>query len=217
MADPLPISALQHLLYCPRQCALIHLEQAWSENWFTAEGRVMHERTHEAGSESRPGVRIARALWVNSERLGLVGQCDVVEFGKEGDIRPVEYKRGKAKGHRADEVQLCAQGLCLEEMFGHEVSEGQLFYGKARRRHPVAFDAGLRRITEDAARRLHELIVSRELPAAVYERKKCGACSLFDICQPRATRSAEVWFTRSLDHQTASSGEEIEPFIPPQT
>jgi len=208
MAEPLPISALQHLLYCPRQCALIHLEQAWAENWFTAEGRVMHDRAHDAGSESRAEVRTARSLWVNSDRLGLVGQCDVVEFGSSGSIRPIEYKRGKAKSHNADEVQLCAQAICLEEMFGSEIAEGDLFYGKARRRHPVAFDDALRRLTAEAATELHRLIDARELPTAIYERKKCSACSLEEICQPRAERSARAWFARRLDHQMALTGED---------
>ncbi len=111
----LPISALQHLLFCERQCALIHIEQLWSDNVFTAEGNLLHERTHEGPDESRPGVRITRSLPVRSLELGLSGQCDVVEFhGKTGEVRLVEYKRGKPKAHSADEVQLCAQALCLE-------------------------------------------------------------------------------------------------------
>ena len=120
----IPISALQHWLYCPRQCALIHLEQAWEENRFTAEGKVMHARAHDAPDESRPGVRITRGLPVRSLRLGLSGQCDVVEFHAGGRILPVEYKRGRPKAHRADEVQLCAQALCLEEMLGAVIPGG---------------------------------------------------------------------------------------------
>lgn len=204
MPEPLPISALQHLLYCERQCALIHLEHAWAENRFTAEGRVLHARTHAPGSESRPGVRTARTLWVTSQRLGLSGQCDIVEFDSCGGIRPVEYKRGKPKPHRADEVQLCAQALCLEEMFHAEIPEGDLYYGKVRRRTRVPFDPALRETTESAAASLHALLAAAELPAAVYEPKKCGACSLIEICQPRATKSARRWFEATLSRQCPS-------------
>ncbi len=110
----LPISALQHILYCPRQCALIHLEQAWADNRFTAEGNQMHARAHDGPDESRPGVRITRSLAVRSLEYGITGQCDIVEFHKNGQVIPVEYKRGKPKAHSADEVQLCAQAICLE-------------------------------------------------------------------------------------------------------
>src|SRR5882724_4292817 len=127
-AERLPISALQHWLYCPRQCALIHVERLWSENAFTAEGRVLHERAHEGGEENRPGLHITRGISLWSERLGLSGVADVVEFrGPDGRPFPVEYKRGRPKPHRADEVQLCAQGLCLEEMLGVVIPEGALF------------------------------------------------------------------------------------------
>ena len=156
------ISALQHYLFCPRQCALIHLEQAWAENRFTAEGQVLHQRAHEGADETRPGVRITRGLPVASEALDLSGVCDVVEFhgdfsgrsrGRQAPVIaavvPVEYKRGKPKAHRADEVQLCAQALCLEEMTGLPVPFGHLFYGERRRRTEVAFDAELRGITQE--------------------------------------------------------------------
>jgi CRISPR-associated exonuclease Cas4 len=113
-----PISALQHWQHCPRQCALIHLEQAWAENEFTAEGRVMHENAHEGEDENRHGLRITRGMPVRSLELGLSGQCDVVEFHLDGSMLPVEYKGGKPKAHHADEVQLCAQVMCFEEMLG---------------------------------------------------------------------------------------------------
>ena len=178
----LPISALQHLLFCERQCALIHIEQLWSDNVFTAEGNLLHERTHEGPDESRPGVRITRALPVRSLDLGLSGQCDVVEFhlGSAGaspalesaslsscTITLVEYKRGKPKAHAADEVQLCAQALCLEEMLGRPIASGALFYGKRRRQTPVKFDETLRGLTRESARRLHSLFASRVTPSAV--------------------------------------------------
>lgn len=208
----LPLSALQHYLVCPRQTALIHLEQAWAENRFTAEGRVMHEQAHSGDHESRPGVRITRTLPVVSRRLGLSGQCDIVEFHSDGSITPVEYKRGKPKSHRADEVQLCAQGLCLEEMLEREVSHGFLFYGKRKRRTKVDFNSELRDLTEQTAAAFHDLIASRKTPPAVYETRKCDACSLIDHCQPwafRLKRGTASWFAQSLNaaHQTALTGE----------
>ena len=182
--DLLPLSALQHLMFCERQCALIHIEQAWEENRLTAEGRVMHERAHDGGSETRGAVRTARGLRIRSLRLGLIGQADVVEFPKAGAPFPIEYKRGKPKSNRCDEVQLCAQAMCLEEMLDAEIPSGALFYGQPRRRTDVTFDAGLRAITKDTARRLHELIKGGLTPMAVYE-KKCDACSLYDVCKPK--------------------------------
>jgi CRISPR-associated exonuclease Cas4 len=199
--DLLPISALQHLLYCERQCALIHVEQVWAENRFTAEGNVMHEKAHDGPDETKAGVRIVRGLDVKSEALGLSGQCDVVEFAADGSVLPVEYKRGKPKGHRADEVQLCAQALCLEEMMGVAVPEGRLFYGQTRRRTDVVFDAELRAMTNETAQRLQELIASRETPPASYEERKCDACSLIQLCMPQAMRfqkGAGAWFERQL-------------------
>lgn len=217
--DLLPISALQHLLYCKRQCALIHVEQVWAENRFTAEGNVMHEKAHDGPDETKVGVRIVRGLAVKSEVLGLSGQCDVVEFHADGVVLPIEYKRGKPKAHRADEVQLCAQAMCLEEMLGnraipgppkgeaeqecpgYRIAEGRIFYGQTRRRLDVAFDAELRALTADTARRLREMIASRQTPPAVYEERKCEACSLKELCMPQAMRfqkGAAAWFSRQM-------------------
>lgn len=189
--DLLPLSALQHLVFCERQCALIHIEQAWDENRFTAEGRVMHERVHEAGEESRGEVKTARDLSLRSLRLGLVGKADVVEFHREaGGIWrpfPVEHKRGKPKPDESDMVQLCAQALCLEEMLGVRVDSGAIFYGRTRRRLEVDFDGSLRGQTEKTAARLHELIESGVTPKPDYT-KKCKSCSLVDLCLPQAIR-----------------------------
>jgi len=197
-SDLQPISALQHLHFCPRQWGLIHLEQAWAENVFTAEGRVLHQRVHEEESQTRHDVRVARGLRVHSLRLGLVGQADVVEFrqsdsgielpGQEGLWRPfpVEYKRGKPKIDICDEVQLCAGALCLEEMLRTEVPEGAFFYGRPRRRHPVAFDRQLRQKTTDLCEELHRLYQLGRTPKAVYS-KKCQSCSLYEICLPKTT------------------------------
>jgi len=194
----LPISALQHLVFCPRQCALIHVEQVWTENVFTAEGRGLHEKVHETEAESRPGVRIVRGLRLRSLELGLVGQADVVEFhedasgaavpGLAGRYRPfpVEYKRGKPKIDVCDEVQLCAQAMCLEEMLGASIPRGALFYGRPRRRTEVEFTETLRQQTRDTAGQLHELFRSRQTPTAAYS-KKCESCSLLERCLPKIT------------------------------
>jgi CRISPR-associated exonuclease Cas4 len=190
--DLLPISALQHLLYCERQCALIHLEQVWAENSLTVRGRHLHERADSGTSQRRDGVHAVRSLPLRSLRWGLIGKADMVEFGgppSPDDGRrcfPVEYKRGKPKAHDADRVQLCAQALCLEEMLGEEVAAGALFYGKTRRRLEVAFDAELRGVTENTIGRLHELMAARRTPVAVYERAKCDRCSLIHLCMPKA-------------------------------
>ena len=199
----LPLSALQHLLFCERQCALIHIEQAWEENRLTAEGRVLHERVHEADDESRGDVRIARGLRLRSLRLGLVGQADVVEFRRteQGWLPfPVEYKRGKPKRDASDEVQLCAQALCLEEMKSVAIPAGALFYGTTRRRVEVAFDPALRELTINTVERLHSLVASGATPPAVYE-KKCEHCSLFSLCLPKTAgqhKSAAAYLKRML-------------------
>jgi len=172
--DLLPLSGLQHLLFCERQCALIHVEQVWAENRFTAEGRIMHERVHDPDRESRG----------SDAREG--GTPTWLPF-------PVEYKRGRPKKEDWDRVQLCAQAMCLEEMLEVDIPQGAIFYGKTRRRQDVVFDAGLRRKTEDTARRFHELVESDHTPAPVYG-KKCERCSMEHLCLPKAVDRA-----RSID------------------
>ncbi|MEM7013959.1 MAG: CRISPR-associated protein Cas4 [Verrucomicrobiota bacterium] len=205
----LPLSALQHLLFCERQCALIHVEQLWAENRLTTEGNLLHEKAHGGPDESRltEGVRITRGLPIRSLTLGLSGQADVVEFYDDGTVAPVEYKRGKPKrkGDDSDRVQLCAQALCLEEMLDHlgdgAISRGHLFYGQRKRRHDVDFDAQLRATTSAAAERLHELIASRKTPPAIRE-PKCESCSMLEICMPDALRfrqGAAAWLDRAFD------------------
>lgn len=199
--ETLALSALQHLLYCERQCALIHVEQVWAENRFTALGREMHQNAHEGPDESRPGIRITRGLRVVCERLGIAGQCDVVEFHANGRVLPIEYKRGKPKSHRADEVQLCAQGLCLESMLGVFIPEGRLYYGQIRRRLDVAFDEALRALTLQTVDRLRKLLESGITPVAKYEPERCDNCSLIELCMPKAARfrtSTQAWFSRQL-------------------
>ena len=211
--DLLPLSGLQHLAFCERQWGLIHIEQIWSENRLTAEGRELHDRAHEAGSESRPGLRIARGLRVRSLRLGLSGQADVVEFraaaagvslpGEDGLWQPfpVEYKRGRPKPDHCDVVQLCAQALCLEEMFCGAVPAGALFYGTPRRRQDVDFSPALRVETEALAARMHELYRVRATPRAAYS-PKCEKCSLLASCMPKnlgGGRSVERYLARALN------------------
>ncbi len=187
--DLLMLSALQHLLFCPRQCALIHIEQAWTENRFTAEGRVMHERVHTAATDSRTAVRVEYDMPLRSLRLGLSGRADIVEMhlqdNKAWQPFPVEYKRGRPKKDDSDRVQLCAQALCLEEMLACPVPEGALYYGQKKRRTPVAFDERLRQLTEETAARLHQLLSSTITPPPQYSRR-CESCSFIDTCLPRA-------------------------------
>jgi CRISPR-associated exonuclease Cas4 len=204
-ADLLPLSGLQHLVYCERQWALIHIEQQWAENRLTAEGRQMHDRAHEQHEEWREGIRISRGLAVRSLRLGLSGKVDVVEFhpqvGGLSQPFPIEYKHGRPKPDRCDEVQLCAQTLCLQEMLGVEVPRGAIFYGQPRRRMEVIFDAALRSETEALAARLHSLYSARVTPPAVYSPKKCDRCSLLAICLPKSAgegHSVRSYLRRSL-------------------
>ena len=194
--DLLPLSGLQHLLFCERQCALIHIEQVWAENILTAEGRILHERVHEADRESRGDVRIEYAMPLRSLRLGLISKADVVELHRETVNSssvwrpfPVEYKRGKPKKDSSDKVQLCAQALCLEEMIDTRVPSGALFYGKIRRRQDVDFDADLRSETEDTAKRFHALVEAGKTPKPVYG-KKCDSCSMKHLCLPKTVEKA---------------------------
>jgi CRISPR-associated exonuclease Cas4 len=180
----IPLSALQHQLFCPRQCALIHVEGLWAEDGATAEGRLLHERVDAGRPERRPGVRIVRSLSLRSLALGVSGVADVVEFqGRPAQPFPVEYKRGKPKTHRADEVQLCAQAICLEEMFGQDVPAGALFYGETRRRHDVVFDEALRALTLETARAARRNIADSRTPPPV-KTPACRRCSLATLCQP---------------------------------
>lgn len=198
--DLIQLSSLQHFMYCERQCALIHIEQIWSENVFTAEGRIMHDKADSNKFESRGNVRIDYSVPLRSLRLGLIGKADVVEFHKQGDKWipfPVEYKRGKPKIDDCDKVQLCAQAICLEEMLNVEIPEGALFYGQTHHRHDVLFDKALRMETEDAAKKVHELIEAGITPKAEYS-KKCKQCSLYEICLPKVSRKASNYLMNAM-------------------
>lgn len=194
-----PMSALQHYLFCPRQCALIHVERLWAEDVATAEGRLLHERADSGRGERRPGVRIARGLALRSIALGVTGKADVVEF-HDGQPFPVEYKRGRPKSHRADEVQLCAQAVCLEEMFDRPVPSGGLFYGQTRRRHDVAFDDDLRALTARTAEAVRHDIAHSHTPPPV-AKPGCKRCSLMELCRPERLEkppSITTWMARQL-------------------
>lgn len=206
--DLVPLSALQHQLFCPRQCALIHLEQLWLEDGATAEGRILHQRADQGGRETRAGVRTVRGLALRSLRHGLIGKADAVELhGSAAAPRPypIEYKRGRPKAHRADEVQLCAQALCLEEMFGCAVPEGALFYGETRRRQLVAIDDGLRALTLATAAAVRTMQRTRTTPPPVLQLG-CKRCSLAPLCQPQAIAARPTigrWLARQLDQALA--------------
>lgn len=201
--EPIYLSRLQHYLFCPRQFALIELEDVWTENQFTAEGQVLHQRVNQADQQKRGAVRTAWALRLANTELGIEGVADVVEYHKQTDGTetpyPIEYKRGKPKAHRADEVQLCAQALCLEEMHGVDVPEGALFYGEVRRRHPVVFDAELRGLTTQTILACRAIVQTKTTPKAIYKSKKCNACSLIDQCHPKGfKKSAAAWLAEQL-------------------
>lgn len=225
--DLLPLSALQHLVFCERQAALIHVEHQWRDNVLTIEGSRLHSRVHDSGPrrERRGDCIICRGLALRSLELGLAGRADVVEFhradpstedaakepgsaialpGEAGcwTVFPVEYKRGRPKSDRCDEVQLCAQALCLEEMLGTTIPAGALFYGKQQRRDDVVFDLKLRAIVTATADRLHELASTGETPKAI-KTAKCRRCSLLALCMPEAMtrRSASGYIRRVVGEQ----------------
>lgn len=200
--DLIQLSALQHLVFCERQFALIHVEQLWSENVLTAEGKIMHEKVDTANRESRGKIRIEYGVPLRSLRLGLIGKADVVEFHRKDDGMwlpfPVEYKRGKSKIDNCDRVQLCAQAICLEEMLNMDIMQGALFYGQTRRREDVTFDKALRIETEDAARKVHELIISGVTPKAEYS-SKCKQCSLVELCLPKVSKKASKYLLSMIE------------------
>ncbi len=192
--EPILISALEHWSYCPRQCGLIHLESVWDENVFTMRGAGVHERADQPIVRSERGRRVERALPIWSDRLGLTGRADVVEFDKGGNPFPVEYKSGAPKNRRHERIQLCAQALCLEEMLGRAVPEGAIYYFKSKTRETVRFDAELRSKTIETIEAVRAMRMTGGLPPARYDAR-CRDCSLIDACLPQmlvkaaATRS----------------------------
>ena len=209
-SDFVALSALQHFVYCPRQCALIHLEQIWSENTYTAEGREMHERVDDGKTSYRSGVCITRSELLRSAILGVSGVADVVEWHKLNNHEepfPVEYKRGKPKQHDADKIQLCAQAICLEEMLSLHIPSGALFYGQTKRRLDVDFDNALREKTLLAAEGVHDLFRNGITPPPD-PGPKCKLCSLKEECLPDVivqSKSATTYLKKLL--QTLSEDE----------
>lgn len=189
-ADFIMLSALQHYAYCPRQFALIHVEQAWEENRFTAEGNLLHERVDTGVAETRKGVRSERSVLLRSERFGLTGKMDLLEIvdGDPPTFFPVEYKRGKPKLEDWDRIQLCAQALCLEEMRDISIAEGAIWYWEVRRREPILLDEGLRETTTQVIEGARQILLSGKTPAPTLNKKRCRACSLSELCQPDAFR-----------------------------
>ncbi len=216
----LSISGLQHLMFCPRQWALIHLEQTWSENYLTALGRVLHNNAHKGDDEQRGNLRITRGLRLRSLKYGIVGQSDVVEFHREHQHQstttsiaavegfwrpvPVEYKRGKPKKDKCDEVQLCAQALCLEEMLEVQIEYGFLFYGLPRRRSKIVINEGLRQLTTDLIDRMRQMFDEGNTPKAEYG-KKCKSCSMLATCMPSVTgvqKNVSLYIRRGVKDET---------------
>lgn len=210
--DFLLLSGIQHFIFCKRQWALIHIEQQWQENLRTIEGGILHEKTHDnTVKESRGDLIISRGMGIFSSSLGLTGACDVVEFhrssegisifGRDGTYKPVpvEYKRGKPKADRADELQLCAQAICLEEMLLCEIPEAFLFYGETRHRLKVVLGEVLRDRVKTIAKEMHELYDRRYTPK-VKTSKSCKACSLVEICMPKLCKnpSAAYYINKNL-------------------
>ncbi|QGY39032.1 CRISPR-associated protein Cas4 [Pseudodesulfovibrio cashew] len=202
MDRTLPLSALQHYLYCPRQCALIHVEKVWAENRFTAEGRLLHLRADSGSAGRRGGVAEDRAVPIRSDRLGLYGVADVVEMRPGPDGReipyPVEYKRGSPKVEDWDRAQLCAQAMCLEEMLGAVIRDGAIFYGKPRRRERVVFDTPLRSLVEQSCRDMHTMVETAQTPPATHG-KRCRGCSLKGACMPKTGQDVERYLLKGLE------------------
>jgi CRISPR-associated exonuclease Cas4 len=181
--DLLPISALQHWSYCPRQCALIHIEQQFVENVHTLRGQAVHARVNVPEIEILPGRTVERAMPLWNERIGLIGKADVVEFLSDGTPYPVEYKHGPKRKKLHDELQLCAQALCLEEMLGRTVTMGAIYHASSKRRREVAIDQNLRASTLAAITLTRALLAQNTLPVPANDAR-CNACSLIALCQP---------------------------------
>lgn len=187
----LSISALQHYAYCPRQFALIHVEQVWNENRFTAEGKILHERVDSGVAEQRGEVRSERGVMLRSERFKLIGKMDLLEVEKGSNLtyRPVEYKRGKPKVQDWDRIQLCAQAICLEEMRQIVIEDGAIWYWEVRHREIVSFDTKLREAVVNTINGAHQILSQGITPAPIDDSSRCRGCSLINQCEPKAFRS----------------------------
>ncbi len=190
MAEPpeplVPVAAIEHYAYCPRQCALMYVDQVYADNVYTVRGTITHERVHQSDDSIMHGVNVRRALPIFCDRLGLVGQADLVEMRPEGPY-PVEYKAGRV--HRSPaELQLCAQALCLEEMYGVNVPRGAIYRAASHSRREVEFTPDLRGRTEEVIRAVRELLGQSGLPPPSRDERRCRRCSLLDICLPDVVR-----------------------------
>jgi len=183
--DPIPLSALQHWAYCPRQCGLIHLEQSFEDNLHTARGQAVHHLVDEPGYEMKAGVKVERALPLWSDRLNLIGKADLVEFHPDGTVFPVEFKHGRKRQKIHDDIQLAAQAMCLEEMLGRPVPKGAIYHASSHRRREVAITPELRLLVEKTADAIRAMLASGRLPAPANDGR-CRECSLKEICQPEA-------------------------------
>lgn len=199
------VSALEHFSYCPRQCALIHIENVFDENIFTLRGSRAHERADEPEVTEEDGKRVERAVPIWSNRLGLQGKADVIEFRDDGTVYPVEYKHGPRRAKVHDDLQLCAQALCLEEMLGCSIAKGAIYHHSSRRRREVTFDEALRRNTEEAIAGVRRMLIAGVLPPPA-DDARCPKCSLIDACMPSAAslmpRSLDVIFTPIPDQHS---------------
>ena len=183
--DPIPLTALQHWAYCPRQCGLIHLEQAFADNIHTARGQAVHHLVDTPGYEIRSGVRVERALPLWNDRLNLIGKADQVEFHPDGTAFPVEFKHGAKRRKLHDDIQLAAQAMCLEGMLGRPVPKGAIFHAGSHRRREVAITPELRQLVIETAEAIRAMLASGKLPPPVNDAR-CKECSLKEICQPEA-------------------------------
>ncbi|MCL6495451.1 MAG: CRISPR-associated protein Cas4 [Ignavibacterium sp.] len=192
--DFIMISALQHYIFCPRQCALIHIDDVWQENLFTVRGDILHEKVDSDSYETRDDVKTVRGLRIHSYKYGVVGRCDVVEFrqtSKGKEILPVEFKAGQPKEDISDKVQLCAQVFCLEEMLNTKINKAAFFYGKIRRRNVIDIDLQLRTQTEGVINDVRRLVSDKKIPIIEYSAK-CRNCSLINVCQPKALNKRKL-------------------------
>lgn len=196
--DPIPLSALQHWSYCPRQCALIHVEQAFADNVYTARGNAAHAKVDEPRAELAGTVRIERAMPLWCYRLGLVGRADLVEFDVHGTPYPVEYKHGPRRQRIHDDLQLAAQALCLEEMTGKPVPLGAIYHFSSRRRREVVVDAALRRKVEEATVAVRGMFTAGNLPPPVNDAR-CRHCSLIELCQPEILAANQRYHAQLLE------------------
>ena len=202
----IPISILQHYSFCPRQVALIHIEQLWEDNLFTAQGDELHERIDIVHYESRKKHKIEYGMAIRSLQYGLIGKADVVEFEFSDKkvykkITPIEFKRGKQKVKDHDRIQLCAQALCLEEMFNTKINEGQIYYLQERRRSSVIFNNELIMNTKKIIKESRDLLISGKTPMAIYDIKKCDLCSLNELCMPKFLHEGGKKVNRYLKSQ----------------